>query len=371
MTEKSKGNVPNFKENIQKAFQSVGDRFIRGLAGDNLNLLREQESGDFDPTQDKEIVKKLNALDEESQKAFYQAFEQRKRACTDDDPLSLKQYALLTLNGLERSAQFSAIHAKSSMAIDIASLSQITPGSPEPLTVAELRLLDRIAGKGTDFVLPGYFTHEYHINYQEALEKLFRCGYLKFSDPAESIQLADMSTLRELAKRKGLKAGGKKADIIQRVLDAYTTQELSAYNLPKRYALTDTGRSILKKNDALNQYYLRFSASSWTTPEEIIAEQNANPDLSGEEILVAMLNKRVRKAETYAQKLPFLTYLRYFCHDETSRQSLERTIEAVSAKCEKEFKRSQDQAERKSAAAFGMTVEELRELREKARRDTQ
>ena len=236
------------------------------------------------------------------------------------------------------------------------------------LSVAEIRFLDRIAGKATDFALPGYFEYEYHMDCQVTIRGLFNRGYLTFSSPAESVQLADMATLRELAKSKGLKTGGKKADIVQRILDNYTADELNVLNLPKRYALTDSGKAILKQNAALVLYHLMFGSRQWATSEEIIAAQNAHPDFSGEEILVMMLKDRIKKARKYSEKLPLYHCLLHFCHDEQSRNEMNRTIKAIASAADREFKQQQNRALKKSAATFGMTPEELSDLHEKTRR---
>ena len=236
------------------------------------------------------------------------------------------------------------------------------------LSVAEIYFLDRIAGKATDFEPPGYFEYEYHMDCQATIRGLFQRGYLAFSDSAESVRLADMPALRELAKSKGLKAGGKKADIVQRILDNYTVEELKALNLPKRYALTDSGKAILKRNAALILYHLTFASRQWSTAEEIISAQNAHPDFSGEEILVMMLKARIKKAQTSTEKLPLYHYLLHFCHDEESRNALNYTIQALTSMADREFKQQQNLALQKSAAAFGMTAEELSDLHERTRR---
>ena len=241
--------------------------------------------------------------------------------------------------------------------------------SDSPLTVAQLRFLDRIAGKGTDFIPPGYFEYEYHMDCQKTINDLFHSGYLAFSGPMDSVRLADMPTLRELAKKKGLKAGGKKSDIIQRILEKYTPAEMDELDLPRRYALTDKGTSILRENDALIRYFLTFSSREWTTPEAIISAQKAHPNLTGEEILIMMLNERIRKARTYSAKLPFCNYLLHFYHDDTSRQVLNRIIEAITSEADRELKQKRDRELKQSAAFFGVTEDELRTLHEKARHE--
>ena len=246
--------------------------FIYNLAGEHAEILFGDgavSEENFDPASDKEILARLDALGDPYKSEFFRIWEKRKASYSPEDPLSLKQHALLDLDAMEKSF---AYHRKiSSNKIDINQLKNIQIGVRETLSLPEIRFLERIAGRNVDSPnMPVYFMFEYNMNYTEVTKKLFTSGYLRFSNPAESVMYGDMRLLRCLAKEKGLKAGGKKAEIIQRILNNYTNEELSALSLPVRYVPTDSGKQVLHDNQALIRYYLTSANHNWATDEEVI-----------------------------------------------------------------------------------------------------
>lgn len=293
----------------------------------------------IDPSHEAEIERRLAALGEPYKSSFYEVREQRRLTRRSDDTISMKEHDLLDLQAMEESKLFSVRHSESLARIDVDTLRRIRPDVPEPLTTPEIRFLERVHDSCVDNIyVPGYFTAQYQMDYKTVMEKLFSSGYLTFSTAIDNIKMADMDTLRELLKEKGLKVGGKKADLSQRVLDNYTTEELEALDLPSRYTLTEAGQQVIQKNEALIHFYLTFSYE-WTTPENIITAQNTYPDDSGIDVLIRVAQDKIRETTTIPNKVSLCNCLRTLYlqkHDEESVQEIEAIVQQLNIEWKKE-----------------------------------
>lgn len=77
---------------------------------------------------------------------------------------------------------------------------------------------------------------------------LTEAGLLRISTLEENIGLLTMPYLKEMLKEKGAKVSGRKAELVQRVLSTYSSDELKERCMESVYLLTDAGQVQLEKN---------------------------------------------------------------------------------------------------------------------------
>lgn len=240
---------------------------------------------------------------------------------------------------------------------------KITPRNTVALTPPEIRFLERARGRTSGVAV--HISSDYQLDYETVMEKMLSSGYLKFGSVTDNVGYLDMQTLRKLAKDRGLKAGGKKVDIAQRVLDNYSVEELEALDLPEYIILTDVGQQVLEENSALILYYGHFGSREWTDPERIVKAQKAHPDVRSEDILICLLKEEIEKADSVGKKrylTAFLCRMFELKGDTVLVQEAEAEIQRLDAEWEKEHQKEKERL----AAFWGLSVEEYDARRERA-----
>lgn len=94
----------------------------------------------------------------------------------------------------------------------------------------------------------GFWWYRYGIkDVMKIVESLKTKGYVQIGSIKEAINMEKLPAIKEVLKKHNLKASGKKAELVERLLVTLPEEELS-YEFPKRpYKLTETGEDILKK----------------------------------------------------------------------------------------------------------------------------
>lgn len=205
---------------------------------------------------------------------------------------------------------------------------------------------------------------------KELIEKFCSYGLLCVGTTEQSLEFSDMNILRKLLKEKGLKAGGKKVDLVQRVLQNYSHAELEGEDIPKRYIHTEAGKQLVDQNKALLLYLSAFGSTNRLDVAEIIASQRAYPGDDEYDILIRLFKEKAdaEKADTVGSigsKRVFLAYLQkvYFMkHDEVLANETESIIEEL----DKLWEEAREREQREWCSAQGISYEEHRRLVEKA-----
>ncbi|WP_411953580.1 SAP domain-containing protein [Alkalibacillus sp. S2W] len=120
---------------------------------------------------------------------------------------------------------------------------------PNGLLPGEVILIEWISGKTYEANMPGYFEYNYGLQVNRSLNKLIREGYVEEVTPAESLSTLKVPELKEVLKSKQLKVSGKKDNLIERVKENFSTNEIS--NLVESNIL----KASTKGEDVLNEYY--------------------------------------------------------------------------------------------------------------------
>jgi len=198
-----------------------------------------------------------------------------------------------------------------------------------------------------------------------AVEKLISDGYLVIGTKAQSLPHSDMGTIRKLLKDKGEKAGGKKADLVQRVLQSYSASELESAEIPKCFLLTKIGEQIISENGALLYYFKAFGATDILTPEQIISAQNSHPKDSTLEILITLFKEKATTENNTGKKRAITAHLgRLYAlnHDDVLAREAELEVERL----DKLWEAERETEAQKLDPVLGVSLERRRQLQKAA-----
>ena len=159
-----------------------------------------------------------------------------------------KNKTRLEYEAKQRSEQFANVHKNELNSINIDKLAQISPETPVLLEEKEILFLRYINNINTDTLnIAGYWTHKYHLEYQSVLEKLFKCGYLHFGDIKDSIAIFKVKDIKDFLTAKGLSVNGKKQDLIDRICENCTEEEIRQSFPIRVFKITASGEDLIAK----------------------------------------------------------------------------------------------------------------------------
>ena len=103
------------------------------------------------------------------------------------------------------------------------------------------------------YKLPDYMLSELS-NYKEIISKLLNENYMRVSDIKESIAYLTIPDLKEILRTKKLKLTGRKSELLDRIFENFSDDELKGYVKDRRYILTELGAEELKNNPPEGYY---------------------------------------------------------------------------------------------------------------------
>lgn len=156
--------------------------------------------------------------------------------------------------------------------------------------------------KATDYKVPSYYANSaFGRNIEPARNRLMSSNpkYLEIGKVEKSIELKKVPELKELLAARGLKISGKKSELIQRLTDNISKEELETIFPVRVYEITDAGRKALKYYSivfANEDYNLSFPFY------RLLKKKEANPSLADEEILLGLLLDDLDKADQSGER---------------------------------------------------------------------
>ena len=201
----------------------------------------------------------------------------------------------LQKEAMERSKQFGNIHDSALSKININALKNISSITATNLTAIEILFLNYIDGKiASDPNIAGYWTHEYKLNYQKVLEKLFKSGYLTFSDYKFNMSKTKTDEIKKVLASHSLKLSGKKQDLIDRLIENVPEEELKKLFSSSYFMLTESGSALISKNAHIMYFHRHLNQFSIPVVEAD-SYKKLHPNCTEFEIALSMLNKRASK----------------------------------------------------------------------------
>lgn len=96
---------------------------------------------------------------------------------------------------------------------------------------------------------PGFWWYSYGIkDVDKALASLANRNFIKLGEAKDSLQSCKVEEFKQLLSRKNISSSGKKADLIKRISDNFSNEELLASGIKVKYILTEDGRVELDEN---------------------------------------------------------------------------------------------------------------------------
>jgi hypothetical protein len=202
----------------------------------------------------------------------------------------------LTEEAMKCSDEFSTIHSNKTKTININSINN-SKKDDSPLLPYEILFLDYINGKSIkDPNIAGYWAHEYNLDYQAVIEKLFNHGYLQESDYKFNMDKYKLSELKDYLKDKGLKVTGKKEDLITRIIKESPEEDSVVYFNNSFFQATEKAIVLLANNQHI-MYSHRHRNDIGISITDADNFKKENPLLDHYQLFLEMLTKRLRRYE--------------------------------------------------------------------------
>lgn len=202
----------------------------------------------------------------------------------------------LTEEAMKRSDDSFIIHSNKLKAININDVSN-SKKDYSPLTHYEILFLDYINGKSIkDPNIAGYWTHEYNLEFQAVLEKLFNNGYLQKTDYKFNMTKYKLSELKDYLKAKGLEVTGKKKDLITRIIDECPEVDSIAYFNNSLFQHTDKAIEMLANNQHI-MYSHRHRNDIGISVMDADNFKKGNALLNHYQLFLEMLTKQLHEYE--------------------------------------------------------------------------
>ena len=125
---------------------------------------------------------------------------------------------------------------------------------------------------------------------QSVLDSLFERGFICRGNAASALKRFVVADLKALLTQKGAKASGKKEELISRILETYSTEELEETIPDRNYALTELGEQELKENEYVPYLHRHHYMSVWEM--NIMLHTNNPSHLRYRDIIWRELNKQ-------------------------------------------------------------------------------
>lgn len=170
---------------------------------------------------------------------------------------------------------------------------------------AEISYLDACAlnfwnKRRTDFLVPQYYRNTaFGRNVEAALERLLAGGYLRRGDIEKSISLKLVPELKAILSERELKVSGKKAELVQRIMDNIPTDELEDIFSVGVYEITEKGEIAQQPYAAIFESQKHGLGIS---KYRLIQAKEQHPEDSTEKILLTALKDDLDSALQNGQK---------------------------------------------------------------------
>lgn len=163
-----------------------------------------------------------------------------------------------------------------------------------PISYLDAQALKYWDKKRTDFKIPDYYSSSaFGRNVGPALSRLLGGGYLQIGDIRKSIALKQVPELKEILLEYELKTSGRKAELVQRLMDNLSLPELEATFPVHVYEVTDKGMHAIEKYSLFfDNEHLGLGFPYY----RLLKEQEENPDDSNEAIFLRLLSDDINRA---------------------------------------------------------------------------
>lgn len=147
---------------------------------------------------------------------------------------------------------------------------------------------------------PDYWNNTWNTKNPKAIvEQLVSKGFYTIASPREQFDFLKLTELKNIAKNSGLKISGKKEDLINRIVETLTPEQLKPYLKNNFYVLSDKGK-VSASDDHFSKFLL---ANKIELFDYMKLDNNVKSAWQYKEFLLSNLDNRISnpiKSEFYA-----------------------------------------------------------------------
>lgn len=99
--------------------------------------------------------------------------------------------------------------------------------------------------------IPEYFEYRYGINWEESIQLLHERGFVRTCSAKESLTELNVNQLKDLLRKKKLPLGGKREDVLARVREEISEEQLEEMVKLRKYAITHEGSKVLSDHEEI------------------------------------------------------------------------------------------------------------------------
>ena len=299
-------------EMLYASFYYVGEQFIEGLktpAQKFIDAVAKKEGVDDieDLPEDRFnflLCALVSRMDESSQNEFRKIWDEYKEKDFSDEQIKYKESLFLEYANMQASSTTAQYHHSKIIEVGTKNIPPADQSENIELSPSEILLLQYIDGKSTDLSLPGYFTHEYHIDYISTFERFGKGGYLSYANLRYSLSKSlKINQLKELLEKHNLPENGKKNELVERIIESIPAPDLQEYE-KSYYKVTENGLTVISENSHV-KYFQQLQNELQISIEEADACKKNHNEWTNVEIALYILKERL---ETYYQKKSWGNY---------------------------------------------------------------
>lgn len=135
-----------------------------------------------------------------------------------------------------------------------------------------------------------FWAYEYAVkDPKKLLDFLCSRGFIRTATAKECIENLKLQELKDILKNVNLPVSGKKTDLISRIQESISEQELEAYITDRNYALTESGNQELKQNEYVP--YMHHHKSSDISMSAMCMLVNKHPTIRYRDLLWGEFNR--------------------------------------------------------------------------------
>ncbi len=215
-----------------------------------------EEDAIYDPEFDEYVEKQLDLLGEDCRKSFYDSVKLRELESEYEPNIwSYKKWAKQTLDCFwdsKRAADRHAEQLSKASGMDFSNMS-LSAARAADLTQTEMLFLQYLHHKKTSLDgIAGYWTHEYHMDYEHVIPKFFSLGFLGYADLEYTLKKCTIAEMTALLPKEDTLVKRKKPELIQFLLSRDDLPSLDAYK-KLYFEVTPAGKSYLSGQEYPNK----------------------------------------------------------------------------------------------------------------------
>lgn len=159
----------------------------------------------------------------------------------------------------------------------------------DDLTYDETVMLKYLDGMLYGKVIKNYMYERFGDRLNEIGDEFLLSGHLELTTAEENLQKATAAELKEVLKSHELKVSGSKSELIKRIIDKISHEELEELFPNSRYKLTQLGETAIADKEV---FFINEKFAMNFTNSEIKSTIKENPDMDSLSVFEKMLKER-------------------------------------------------------------------------------